>query len=80
MPHAQVYDRLWSWLCCSEGAVPHMYLDEKGLVTVGIGFMIEPLENFRAEFGSAFRKRDGTPASWDEVKKEFRRLKEPEMQ
>ncbi len=80
MPHAQVYDRLWSWLYCTEGPVRHMYLDKKGLVTVGVGFMIEPLENFRTEFGNAFQKKDGTRASWDEVQKEFDRLKTPDMQ
>ena len=76
MTHPQVYDRLWHWLFATEGPVPHMYLDNVGLVTVGVGFMIEPIANFKSEYGSAFRKRDGTPASWPEVEKEFVSIKE----
>lgn len=30
-----------------EGAIPHMYLDAKGLVTVGVGHLITNLQTYK---------------------------------
>jgi len=70
-----VYDRLWRWLYATEGPVPYMYLDEVGLVTVGIGFMIDPIKDYLGQWGRSFVKKDGTAASPDEVTAEFNRVK-----
>jgi len=75
-----VYDRLFNWLYASEGPVRFMYLDKLGLVTVGIGFMIDPIDKYIGEWGNSFKKKDGTPASPDEVTAEFNRVKSMQTQ
>ena len=57
-----------------EGRVPWMYLDIKGLVTTGIGNLIDPV-------GLALKLPfvhggDGSPASEDEIRAEWQRLKD----
>jgi hypothetical protein len=70
-----VSERLWNWLYATEGPVPYMYLDTRSLVTVGIGFMIDPIEKYLSKWGRSFIHADGTPAGPDEVEAEFRRVK-----
>src|SRR5690242_21318627 len=62
-----------------EGSVPYMYLDIKGLVTVGVGNLIDPVELATA---LPFRFKDkpgiGTPgalASTNQIAAEWRKLK-----
>jgi GH24 family phage-related lysozyme (muramidase) len=56
-----------------EGSIPYMYLDIKGLVTIGIGNLIDPI-------GSALtlpfvRKSDGSSASQAEITAEWNKVK-----
>lgn len=57
-----------------EGVVPWMYLDVRGLVTVAIGNLIDPLTY--ALYLPFIRKSDSTPASKDEIAAEWERVKE----
>ncbi|MFO1327796.1 MAG: hypothetical protein U1F56_10600 [Rubrivivax sp.] len=62
-----------------EGRVPHMYLDTKGLVTVGIGKM---LPDAKAAQALAFvRRSDGAAASAAEIKTDYDNVhKQPKAQ
>lgn len=53
-----------------EGVVPWMYLDILGLVTTGIGNLIDPLPK-----GLPFTRADGTSASGCEIEAEWRSVK-----
>ncbi|MGA2116714.1 MAG: hypothetical protein ABSH56_18395 [Bryobacteraceae bacterium] len=62
-----------------EGSVPYMYLDIKGLVTVAVGNLVDPLE---AAQGLPFRFKNrpgvaapGTPATPDQIAAEWQLLK-----
>lgn len=55
-----------------EGSIPHMYLDTKGLVTVGVGHMMRTVEAARK---LPFVKReDKAPATADEIAVEYNRI------
>lgn len=62
-----------------EGRVSHMYLDTKGLVTVGVGKM---LPNVKAAQALSFvRRSDSAAASADEIKADFEAVsKQPKAQ
>jgi hypothetical protein len=74
-----VHERLYHWLYASEGPVPFMYLDfhNPRLVTVGIGFMIDPIEDYIGKWGKSFYKEQAgtTLATPKEVEDEFHRVK-----
>jgi len=55
-----------------EGYVHWMYLDVKGLITIGIGNLIDPVS---LAVYLPFTKKDGTPASKAEIKAEWEQLK-----
>jgi GH24 family phage-related lysozyme (muramidase) len=55
-----------------EGVVPWMYLDVKGLVTVAIGILIDPVET---ALGLPFVKKDGTAATREEIAAEWTHVK-----
>ncbi len=55
-----------------EGSVATMYLDIKGLVTVAIGNLIDPVG---AALDMPFLRADGSPASRYEIGAEWRRMK-----
>jgi hypothetical protein len=55
-----------------EGSVATMYLDVKGLVTVAIGNLIDPIG---AALDMPFLRQDGSPASRTEIGAEWRRMK-----
>lgn len=56
-----------------EGYVPHMYLDIKGLVTIGIGNLIDPMSS---ALGLPFvRKDNGQPATTNDIILEWRKMK-----
>lgn len=56
-----------------EGCISHMYLDVKGLVTIGVGNLIDPVE---AAMVLPFRfKIGGAPASQEQIAAEWRKLK-----
>jgi GH24 family phage-related lysozyme (muramidase) len=56
-----------------EGVVSHMYLDIKGLVTVGVGFLIDPISEARR---LPFRRKDnGQTATSEEISQEWNRVK-----
>src|SRR5580704_10251571 len=62
-----------------EGCVPHMYLDIKGLVTVGVGNLVDPVEaaqalpfQFKNQPGIA---APGSAATADQIAAEWTALK-----
>jgi GH24 family phage-related lysozyme (muramidase) len=62
-----------------EGCIPHMYLDIKGLVTVAVGNLVDPVElaqtllfRFKNRPGIA---TPGSPATSDQIAHEWQRLK-----
>lgn len=55
-----------------EGQVPHLYLDSKGFVTVAIGKM---LPNVSASLLLPWRTQSGRPATDEEIKADFARVK-----
>ena len=55
-----------------EGWLGHPYLDVKGLVTVGVGFLAEPIERAQA---MPFVHPDGTPATSGEIAYDWRKVK-----
>lgn len=55
-----------------ESRVPWMYPDLKGLVSIGIGNMIDPIDLAR---GLPFVRPDGSRATWPEVATEWRLCK-----
>lgn len=55
-----------------EGVIPWLYLDVKGLVTVAIGNLVDPMSY---ALDLPFVKPDGTPASRDEIAGEWHHVK-----
>lgn len=55
-----------------EGVVRHMYLDVRGLVTTGIGNLIDPVQYATP---LPWLRSDGSPASVDEIVAEWRAVK-----
>lgn len=67
-----VIDRFFDWSTQFEGYVPWMYLDCKGLVTVGVGNLIDPVY---AATPLPFVHADGTPATQGEISDEWHVIK-----
>jgi GH24 family phage-related lysozyme (muramidase) len=72
--HTSIRDGFLAFSRPLEGRVPWMYLDIKGLVTTGVGNLIDPV-------GLALKlpfvhKGDGSPASEVEIRAEWQRLKD----
>lgn len=60
-----------------EGCIPSMYLDIDGLVTVGVGNLVDPVELAQ---GLPFRFKNGSPATQADIAAEWRTLKsDPEL-
>jgi len=57
-----------------EGVVPWMYLDVKGLVTVGVGNLVDPLE-LAVQLPFRLRANPALAASPDQIAEEWRRIK-----
>ncbi len=57
-----------------EGAIPYMYLDIKGLVTVGVGNLIDPVEVATA-LPFQFKDQPGLQASKEQIAAEWNLLK-----
>lgn len=55
-----------------EGVVPFCYLDVKGLVTIAVGNLIDPVD---LALGLPFLRKDGKPASRGEVLAEWKAIK-----
>jgi GH24 family phage-related lysozyme (muramidase) len=70
---ASVRDAFPAFATRFEGRVPWMYLDINGLVTVGVGNLIDP-ESLALGLPFA-HKQDGTPATVEEIRTERRRVK-----
>src|SRR5579871_13382 len=63
-----------------EGCVPHMYLDILGLVTVGVGNLVDPVELAKA-LPFRFKNKPsiatpGAPATPEQIAAEWQKLKE----
>lgn len=67
-----VKDTFRAWSRQFEGEVPWMYLDVKGLVTVGVGNLIDPVSQATI---LPFVMPDGSPASAATIAAEWRWLK-----
>lgn len=67
-----VIDRFYSWSRQFEGEVPWMYLDVKGLVTTGIGNLIDPVSQ---ALQLPWLRADGSPATKAEVSKTWATVK-----
>jgi hypothetical protein len=57
-----------------EGVVPWMYLDIKGLVTVGVGNLIDPIE-LALQLPFRFRNEPNLAATTDQIAAEWHRIK-----
>lgn len=57
-----------------EGVVPWMYLDVKGLVTVGVGNLIDPVE-LALHLPFRFRGEPHQPAGSEQISEEWQRIK-----
>ncbi|KGJ86831.1 glycoside hydrolase family protein [Colwellia psychrerythraea] len=55
-----------------EGKVSHMYLDSKGLVTVGVGHLLKDLASAQQ---LSFKKSNNMPASISEIKADYDAVK-----
>ena len=73
MMHQSARDQIVDHLAWFEGSVPHMYLDSIGLVTTGIGNLLDPY----SQFGNRvrFTHSDGRLATEAEVRAEFALVK-----
>lgn len=72
--HPSVIAALPGFLKQYEGKVNFMYLDKKGLVTIGVGHLIDPINQaLKLEFGY---KGGGGPASSGEVTTEWQTVKQ----
>jgi hypothetical protein len=71
--HASVKTALYDFLKQYEGKVNFMYLDVKGLVTVGVGHLIDPVNQaLKLEFR---RKGGNSPVSAGEITTEWQTVK-----
>jgi GH24 family phage-related lysozyme (muramidase) len=71
--YQSVQDAFMNFSTQFEGKVNFMYLDIKGLVTIGIGNLIDPVDvALQLPF---VHKSDGSPASQDEIRNEWNTLK-----
>lgn len=71
--HASAKNALYDFLKQYEGKVNFMYLDVKGLVTVGVGHLIDPIHQ---ALKLEFRKKGGnSPVSAGEVQAEWQYVK-----
>lgn len=69
--HSSVFKAFIPFSTQFEGRIPHMYLDIKGLVTIGIGNLIDPLtENL-----PFVHEDSGAPATPEEIKEEWKFIK-----
>lgn len=69
---SSVRDAFVAFTAPLEGVVPHMYLDVKGLVTVAIGILIDPMG---PALDMPFVRADGSPATRQEIGAEWRKMK-----
>lgn len=69
---AVVRERFYDFSEPMEGAVPWMYQDVKGLVSIGVGILIDPIG---LAMGLPFLRSDGYPASRAEITEEWHRIK-----
>ncbi len=67
--HQSAKEQIVDHLAWFEGYVPYMYLDSLGLVTTGIGNLLDPYSKYGKRV--QFRRADGIPASDAELKAEF---------
>ena len=66
--HLDVRERFLAFNEPFEGRCPFMYLDVKGLVTTGVGNLIDPVV---AALALPWKRPDGTPATLNEVQDEW---------
>lgn len=71
--HAVVVDKFHEFSEPLEGRVRHFYADIKGLITIGVGQLVDPVS---AALALPMRRPDGTPAGRDEIAAEWARVKQ----
>lgn len=72
VPHPRAVAALRALNERCEGVVSHMYLDVRGLVTTGIGNLIDPMP---LALALPWQQPDGTPAGHDEIVADWLRVK-----
>lgn len=72
--HNSVRDGVFGYLKFFEGSVEWMYLDSVGLVTTGIGTLLDPFDKFWQDLPFHY-KSSGKAATKDEIKAEFNKVK-----
>jgi hypothetical protein len=70
--HKAVADGFYDWSARYEGAVNFPYLDVKGLVSIGVGILADPVGLM---LSLPLRRKDGTLASTGEITAEYNRIK-----
>jgi GH24 family phage-related lysozyme (muramidase) len=70
--HQSVLDVFFGFSKAFEGHVNHLYLDIKGLVTTGIGNLVDPVE---AACRLPWKLPDGSLAGDDEIRRQWQALK-----
>jgi hypothetical protein len=78
--HAAAHAAWYRFISQFERNVPHIYLDDRKLVSVGIGKLIDPLAEalslpFCFKLGNALGVAPGTPASRERIEAEWALLK-----
>lgn len=75
--HRSVRDAFVPFSAGFEGVVPWLYADVLGLITVGIGNLVDPVD---AALALPFVRPDGTPATRDEIRAAWHAVKSrPEL-
>lgn len=67
-----VREAFWSFSVPHEGRIPWLYADSKGLVTIAVGCLVDPLP---LALPLPLRRLDGSPASRDEIEADWRAVK-----
>jgi GH24 family phage-related lysozyme (muramidase) len=62
----------WGFTVPLEGCIQHFYADVKGLITVGVGNLVDPIE---AALGLTMYRADGVKASRTEIREDWNAVK-----
>ncbi len=68
----EVFDGFPAFVVQYEGNVPHLYQDVKGLITTGVGNLVDPMDR---ALGLPWQREDGGLATQDEIRADWQRVK-----
>lgn len=69
---ASVFAIFYPWTVPFEGCVAHFYADVKGLITIGVGNLVDPID---AALGLRMYRLDGVQASRTEIREDWNAVK-----